>query len=211
MKQRNNTLHLPMNKITIKDLLNTQYPTKNSNERKKINQELFRICSFLPNYTTGFPEKVTNLLDYLYNKLREFNEVHPEPNLNEVKTTYQICKLMQEIIKRFPKEITTEEDNSILDDDPVFFNTMTKDMMNKNKKVFHPYRGHRFSSDNIIVLEHWYNEHYQKPYLTKSSLETLSKLTGLEKIQIRNWVSNRRRKEKSVQVSSTILDLVQDK
>lgn len=199
-----------MNKILIKDLLNNQ---KEENDITKINNELFQICSYLPNYSTFVPTDIIDSFASILAKLVELKYSSKDAN-TDVKTTYQICTIMEEILKHIPTEqqrLEKEDEEPVRKDSTVKFNIMTKYMMNKNKTSLQSYRGHRFSNNNTMVLEQWYSEHYQKPYLTKNSLETLSKTTNLSKIQIRNWVSNRRRKEKTVQVSPVILKLVQDK
>lgn len=197
-----------MNKILIKDLLNNQTIAKEKNELSQINEELFKVCSFLPNYGGSIPESLLLEFEGMIAKLQGVRGPRNEVR-KEARTTYQICKIMEEIIKHFPNEEEEEEDST--KESFMVFNIMTKKMMNKKERCSQSYRGHRFSSTNIKVLEYWYSEHYQKPYLTKSALEKLAKATGLNKIQIRNWISNRRRKEKSVQVSPAILKLVRDK
>ena len=37
------------------------------------------------------------------------------------------------------------------------------------------YRGHRFSKENLRILEEWYVTHPDKPYLDKESTEMLMK------------------------------------
>lgn len=199
-----------MNKILIKDLLNNQ---KEGNDITKINNELFQLCSYLPNYSTFVPSDMIESFASILAKLMEL-KYNSKDAIIDVKTTYQICTIMEEILKHIPKEeplLEKQDEEPVRKDNTVRFNIVTKYMMNQKKTSLQSYRGHRFSNNNTMVLEQWYSEHYQKPYLTKSSLETLSKTTNLSKIQIRNWVSNRRRKEKTVQVAPVILKLVQDK
>lgn len=201
-----------MNKILIKDLLNNQNMKKDKNRITKINDILFEICSCLPNYGSNIPEDLLSSFDDIIVNLcgikNDCKDINKIEGIKDLRITFQICCIMEQIIQHFPKEDLKGQLTK--DTDTVIFNVMTQDMMNKKKTSLNSYRGHRFSSDNVTILEQWYDAHYQKPYLTKSSLEKLSKSTGLNKVQIRNWVSNRRRKEKSVQVSSVILDLVQE-
>lgn len=202
-----------MNKVLIKDILNDPSIKKEKNSITKINDRLFKICSNLPNYGSNIPENLITSFDDIIGTLCKIKDncenIAEVERIKDLRTTYQICRIMEQIIEYFPKEDLkkqlTKEENAVI------FNIMTQDMMNKKEVSLNSYRGHRFSLNNVTILEQWYNDHYQKPYLTKSSLEKLSKSTGLNKVQIRNWVSNRRRKEKSVQVSSVILDLVQEK
>lgn len=202
-----------MNKILIKDLLNDH---KEKNEITKINDELFQLCAVLPHYASSLPKELVESFASVLAKLLNLKSgsSNEEDSTTGITTAYQISTIMEEILKHFPNKVNDpkkEEKEASINGKSVIFNIMTTDMMNKNKTSLQSYRGHRFSDDNIIMLEQWYSEHYQKPYLTKSSLEKLSKITGLSKIQIRNWVSNRRRKEKTVHISPAILTLVQNK
>lgn len=60
-----------------------------------------------------------------------------------------------------------------------------------------PHRGHRFPKGKVIKLERWFNENSSKPYLDKQTLEFLIDETKLSSSQVKNWVSNRRRKERT--------------
>nr|AZQ56648.1 MAT homeobox alpha 2 protein [Suhomyces anneliseae]AZQ56654.1 MAT homeobox alpha 2 protein [Suhomyces anneliseae] len=65
-------------------------------------------------------------------------------------------------------------------------------------------RPNKFSKEQIQKLEEWYESSLEHPYLNSSSTEYLHSSTGLTKMQIKNWVSNKRRKEKSNQVSKEL-------
>nr|AZQ56636.1 MAT homeobox alpha 2 protein [Suhomyces atakaporum] len=64
---------------------------------------------------------------------------------------------------------------------------------------------HKFSSNQIKVLEDWYESNSLHPYLDYFSCKDLHSRTGLTIMQVRNWVSNRRRKEKSHNISKELL------
>nr|AZQ56690.1 MAT homeobox alpha 2 protein [Suhomyces chickasaworum]AZQ56696.1 MAT homeobox alpha 2 protein [Suhomyces chickasaworum] len=59
----------------------------------------------------------------------------------------------------------------------------------------------KFRNDQIEVLDEWYSYNHDHPYLKPSSIEDLHKRTGLSETQVRNWVSHKRRKEKSKIIS----------
>lgn len=202
-----------MNKILIKDILNNQNIKKEEKNITNIKDELFKICSFLPNYLSNISDDLLTTFDNIIGSLCEFKNSGEDKSKknekNDLKTAYQICCIMEQIIYHIPKEDLKK--HLKIEENPLIFNIMTQDMMNKKKTSVNSYRGHRFSLDNVAILEKWYKDHYQKPYLTKNSLEKLAKATGLNKVQIRNWVSNKRRKEKSVQVSPIIQNLLQNK
>lgn len=46
-----------------------------------------------------------------------------------------------------------------------------------------------------------YNENIDNPYLTKDDIHFLKSETNLEDSQIKNWVSNKRRKRKETKIS----------
>nr|BBD18018.1 putative transcription factor [Ogataea minuta] len=53
-----------------------------------------------------------------------------------------------------------------------------------------------------------YNENEDNPYLTRTDLDEIVKQTGLSSSQVKNWVSNKRRKEKTVFVSEELCQLL---
>ncbi|CCE91589.1 homeodomain mating type protein alpha2 TDEL_0C07000 [Torulaspora delbrueckii] len=70
------------------------------------------------------------------------------------------------------------------------------------------HRGHRLPSEKVEKLELWFNQNISKPYLNQRALRTLVHETSLSPIQIKNWLSNRRRKKKSAGIADTISDLL---
>lgn len=91
---------------------------------------------------------------------------------------------------------------------PVFFDLNTPQTVQHKMSGKHPCRGRRLEKPQINMLEKWFTNNIEKPYLNKKSLQLLTKETGLSNIQIKNWVSNRRRKEKVVTISPPLLDLL---
>ncbi|KAG0669471.1 homeodomain mating type protein alpha2 [Kluyveromyces marxianus] len=65
----------------------------------------------------------------------------------------------------------------------------------------------RFPKKSIKLLENWYECNRNSPYLTSNHLDYLECNTGLNKTQIKNWVANRRRKDKNSRVSLDIKNI----
>nr|AZQ56702.1 MAT homeobox alpha 2 protein [Suhomyces guaymorum] len=65
-------------------------------------------------------------------------------------------------------------------------------------------KGNRFSDEQTHILEEWHNFNIEHPYLNASSLEDLHKRTGLTRVQVRDWVSYKRRKQKSKFISEEL-------
>lgn len=70
-------------------------------------------------------------------------------------------------------------------------------------------KSRRLPKQSIETLEKWYRDNEDHPYLNDSTLAHLRETTRLRNSQIRNWVANKRRKEKEVGVSQEILKLIE--
>nr|AZQ56671.1 MAT homeobox alpha 2 protein [Suhomyces bribrorum] len=62
----------------------------------------------------------------------------------------------------------------------------------------------KFSEEQTKKLEEWYESSLEHPYLNTLSTDYLHRSTGLTKTQIKNWVSNRRRKVKTKKISKEL-------
>lgn len=105
------------------------------------------------------------------------------------------------------------EFRSHFDENPkkrLVFNVITQRMMRESSNGCIPHRRRRLERGKVGVLQTWYNKHFEKPYLNEETLNSLVDLTGLTKVQIRNWISNKRRKEKNVLVSDELSALLND-
>lgn len=69
-------------------------------------------------------------------------------------------------------------------------------------------RGRRFTEAQLRALESWYQANLENPYLLSKALSYLEELTGLRADQIRNWVSNRRRRARTAHTSNELRDLL---
>nr|AZQ56681.1 MAT homeobox alpha 2 protein [Suhomyces emberorum] len=68
-------------------------------------------------------------------------------------------------------------------------------------KRFVKLKSSKIRDDQIDVLEEWYSYNHFHPYLKESSKEDLHIRTGLSQEQIKFWVSDKRRREKSKVIS----------
>lgn len=73
------------------------------------------------------------------------------------------------------------------------------------------HRGHRLPSEKVDVLELWFRKNITKPYVTKNDLKMLVSQTSLSPIQVKNWLSNRRRKEKTTGIALSVTELLRTK
>lgn len=125
-----------------------------------------------------------------------------------VKVSYQLTSIVANFLTHDSLTSQQLEDS---DSETDVFNIVTQDMMTTKELKQNSCRGHRFSKKNVKILEAWYAKHKHQPYLDKRCSVQLQSQTQLSKTQIKNWVSNKRRKEKMVQVSSEIIDLIKEK
>lgn len=209
-----------MSKILIKDLLNQKISPGESKEIKVVLQS---IRKFLLNLTSVSPitfyQDTVNvqikLRDIVIELTRLRGNLH-ERNLKvDVVGIYELAIILIETINKFPyMDIMLKSKKLKKNKEQLFivnkFDIVSKEMLRNNISATTPFRGHRFSKDSVVVLENWYTEHYHKPYFSKKQLNKLQKCTGLTAVQLRNWLSNRRRKEKAEQVSSIVLNYMNE-
>ncbi|CAK9439754.1 uncharacterized protein LODBEIA_P38540 [Lodderomyces beijingensis] len=69
-------------------------------------------------------------------------------------------------------------------------------------------RRSRLPKDKLGILESWFVDHRKHPYLNPICTERLMRATSLTRLQLQNWVSNRRRKEKQMKVAPEIMALL---
>nr|AZQ56620.1 MAT homeobox alpha 2 protein [Suhomyces bolitotheri] len=78
---------------------------------------------------------------------------------------------------------------------------------------------HKFTSEQRLILEEWYQDNLEWPYLNSMSTQDLHKRTGLSLVQVKNWsqmmiltsnsrVSNKRRKDKTQKISEELQDIL---
>ncbi|ODV81637.1 uncharacterized protein CANTADRAFT_45507 [Suhomyces tanzawaensis NRRL Y-17324] len=68
----------------------------------------------------------------------------------------------------------------------------------------HLVSNHKFSQNQVEILEQWYQSNSEHPFLNNQSTLELQTRTGLTVTQVKNWVSNKRRKEKTQSVSKEL-------
>ncbi|CCE63450.1 hypothetical protein TPHA_0E04070 [Tetrapisispora phaffii CBS 4417] len=225
-----------MNKIPINKLLNPSQHYNLTEKLQQINITLSNLCTKLPDTITDLTEadhrELQDILLYLTTVVKQ-QELKKE-EIMLVKTTYQLCTTLTLMVKSCKQEndkenkeneiikyesgtsdnsetnsscnsSDNEDKNSIL-----VFNVITQDMMNNNKKNNKSYRGHRLPKKNVQYLEDWYMDHRKNPYLNEINIKLLMSKTSLSRIQVKNWISNRRRKEKSITISPEVSALLRD-
>ena len=70
--------------------------------------------------------------------------------------------------------------------------------ISEEKFFSHKYRKNTLYSPQVVeVLERWYQQNLNDPYLNKQDLEMLNNCCGLDEKQIRKWLSNRRHRDKN--------------
>lgn len=189
------------------------------------------MCSKLPSNSAGLTQsdqtELQNILLFLTTVVK--NEKLEQDEIMLVRTTYQLSMSLSLLVKEMKIILNSRESSidkysseddigsspsssstDVSDRSEIVFNVVTQDMMNKNKKNNKSYRGHRLPKQNVRFLERWYVQNFDNPYLDEKSIEYLIIKTGLSKIQVKNWVSNRRRKEKSITISPEISQLLKE-
>ncbi|GME98807.1 unnamed protein product [Ambrosiozyma monospora] len=66
----------------------------------------------------------------------------------------------------------------------------------------------RLSREVLLVLNEWFTQNEENPYLSPEDIKVLTGKTGLTSSQVKNWASNRRRKEKSHRISKEVHDIL---
>lgn len=222
-------------KIPINLLLNPQQhddkKEKKSSPKAVQNseeQELLSINEKLMNCFSNFPMELGNLNSKLRCELKKvlssLKVVTTNGKLEEngellLRTTFQLSKTLSVVLSEFKK---VEESNIQFhksrdwDSERKETNLRCKvpnfEIVPLNTKPDYStgkrHRGHRLPSEKVEKLELWFNQNISKPYLNQRALRTLVHETSLSPIQIKNWLSNRRRKEKSAGIADTISDLL---
>ncbi|ODV74572.1 homeobox domain-containing protein CYBJADRAFT_201347 [Cyberlindnera jadinii NRRL Y-1542] len=113
------------------------------------------------------------------------------------------AKFLNDETNRFLRHLSSTSDS-----DSMLFKIVTQDMMNKNGSFIGKRK--RLERSKVAVLEQWYSKNCDRPYLSDSMLLSLMGETGLSKIQIKNWLSNKRRKERGGLVSNELCDLLDE-
>ncbi|EDO18935.1 HML mating-type cassette alpha2 protein [Vanderwaltozyma polyspora DSM 70294] len=217
-----------MNKIPINILLNPSHQENLKDKLQQINDKLTSLCSKIPGNTSGLEQEdhleLQRILLFLTTVVK--NEKLDNDEIMLVRTTYQLSTTLSIMVKSLrmanenyesqtskensEEELTSPSSSDSNDRNEFVFNIVTQDMMNKKKMNIKSYRGHRLPKQNVKLLERWYIQNVENPYLDDKSISELMKITSLSKVQIKNWVSNRRRKEKSITISPEVSRLLQE-
>lgn len=162
-----------MNKIAIHDLLNPPNTTKTHEQLESINTQLNTICSVFPTTENldfkTYQEQLRNIAVTL-SSLTNQNELSSE-NKNVLRVTYQISSVLLKLLgenahnKDQPKTPTSGSESER--NPKLVFNILTKKRMSPTSNE--PRRGHRLAKEKVDLLEHWYIQHMDNPYLNKAS------------------------------------------
>ncbi|CCD22171.1 homeodomain mating type protein alpha2 NDAI_0A00110 [Naumovozyma dairenensis CBS 421] len=205
-----------MNKIAISDLLNPPTAGPVTSNLDSINNQLVTICSKFPtakeNVDGSYQIQLHNIVSFLSTLTQSTNLTSKD--CSNIQLTYELSSMLGKVLKDMVLLNGTEEvekkkvkeEEELETNSKYVFNVITQDMMipEKNK----PHRGHRLPKEKVNRLEHWYLAHIQKPYLDSKNLKVLMEETKLSKVQIKNWISNRRRKEKLLSISPDIVEII---
>ncbi|ESW98388.1 Mating-type protein ALPHA2 [Ogataea parapolymorpha DL-1] len=123
--------------------------------------------------------------------------------LEQLLLDYISCKPHDKFCKSSMESFTTERTIEYTRDCPPYAAVTTSQPGYKTEK-----RSKRFPKTAQMELENWYTENEDNPYLSKRDLQQLVHKTGLCAPQVRNWVSNRRRKERTLTISKELSDLL---
>ncbi|AMD19464.1 HCL581Cp [Eremothecium sinecaudum] len=223
-----------MNKIPIVSLLNPS-PNESLNTRKNISASS-NFTLRRSNYECDNLHKLRNELLNLHTKIRCTNIDNQEINrtLNKVlhglktlstETKYstpdrvviqnisQLTAIIVKLVKKrenfihYEKGIIDLKETSN-DKCGIIFNVVTKDMMENGGKGVNSYKGHRLPKQYVLILENWYRKHVENPYLNDNDIRYLMRETGFSRSQVKNWVANKRRKDKHSTISPELSDLL---
>nr|Q707Y8.1 RecName: Full=Mating-type protein ALPHA2; AltName: Full=MATalpha2 transcription factor [Ogataea angusta]CAE84417.1 MATalpha2 transcription factor [Ogataea angusta] len=123
--------------------------------------------------------------------------------LEQLLLDYISCKPHDKLCKSSMEGFTTERSLKYTRDCPQYAAVTTSQPRYRIEK-----RSKRFPKTAQMELENWYTENEDNPYLSKRDLQQLVHKTGLCAPQVRNWVSNRRRKERTLTISKELSDLL---
>ncbi|ODQ80460.1 hypothetical protein BABINDRAFT_195845 [Babjeviella inositovora NRRL Y-12698] len=91
---------------------------------------------------------------------------------------------------------------------PQISHALRKKNMSKDRVEKPSLEGHRLPRQLVLTLQKWYEENVVNPYLYEDTMQALVRETGLTTKQVRNWVSNKRRKEKDFKISSKLTNIL---
>nr|CDM87332.1 hypothetical protein [Zygosaccharomyces sapae]CDM87341.1 hypothetical protein [Zygosaccharomyces sapae]CDM87350.1 hypothetical protein [Zygosaccharomyces sapae] len=215
-----------MNKIPIERLLNPVHQEFPHEKLKNINNKLLALCSKLPSENEQFEkdkaelEKILPSLNILIRECGSSKEdqkmVHRIHQLSSVfslllNEVSELKSKRSQFLRSKPKyHLPYAAALGNTGKEGMVFNIVTQDTLNSARRPNKTYRGHRLPKHITRLLESWFNRNIEHPYLQTSSMKELMVETKLSGPQIKNWVSNRRRKEKSLTISFEVSELVKE-
>lgn len=215
-----------MCKIPINLLLNPVSQEVPQEKLRNIKKRLVTLCSELPSDSARFEKnrkELEKILSHLDSLTRGCTFTSEDKKL--ISTTYQLSSILS-VILREATDLSSERELILHSKsrynistaaalekkrkEDFVFNVVTQDMLTNRRSSNKNYRGHRLPKQKTHALECWFNKNIDHPYLKNSSLKELITETKLSGPQIKNWVSNRRRKEKSLTISFEVSDVLKE-
>lgn len=215
-----------MCRIPINLLLNPVNQEIPQENLRNIKKRLLTLCSELPSNTDHLEKskaELKKILSHLDSLTKGYISTNEDKKL--INTTYQLSSILSVILRevtdlnserslilhsksRYNVSTATALEKKSKED--FVFNVVTQDMLTNKRSSNRNYRGHRLPKHKTHALECWFNKNINHPYLKNSSLKELITETKLSGPQIKNWVSNRRRKEKSLTISFEVSDVLKE-
>lgn len=213
-----------MNKISIVSLLNPQ-PSDSDNTGKikffnqdeesllKMRNDLLKLQKKL-SYADIKNDDADNILNKVLHGLKSLrtNKKYSKSDCGIIQNISQLSAIIVKLVNgkknlvHFCKEIS--EDKNPDDGSGIIFNVVTQDMMESGRNDINSLKGHRLPKQHVQILKNWYKKHSENPYLNDNHIRNLMKETGFTRSQIKNWVANKRRKNKNTTISPEISDLL---
>ncbi|KAH3899767.1 homeobox domain-containing protein SCDLUD_004055 [Saccharomycodes ludwigii] len=215
-----------MKKIAIKDLLNPPSQSQEVTPLEKIKNELLQLYKHLLDTTT---KNTTDNYLQTHHILKKISEIQMGINFNkqnsrEIGEIQQLCHLILSFINddispeklaELSKKCSAKNNKNQLKQKKrnknSSFRIVKQNIKNEELVELKSYQGQRLSKKNIGILEQWYEDNIDYPYLSSQDIKFLMTETDLSSTQIKNWASNRRRKKRQTIISSEISNVLFDK
>lgn len=133
-------------------------------------------------------------------------------NIKNLIISLEVLVKERNFIRQFEERILNEQNNnlqgSLLEHKKEFtFKMLTKKDMHGNSRL--RAKGQRLPKVYTTILEKWYQENIRNPYLDDRSLQILMHQCSLERNQVKNWIANRRRKDRNSKISPVISSILE--
>ncbi|AEY98439.1 FAFR750C-Xp [Eremothecium gossypii FDAG1] len=185
----------------------------------KMRNELLKLHTTICCTNTGNKE-VNDILNQVLQGLKTLSsdQVFSKPDRVVIQNISQLTTIIVRLVNKkedlinLQKELAGSKelsDATSKDKCGIIFNVVTQDMMENGRKGgCSSYKGHRLPKQHVQVLEAWYKNNIENPYLNDTDIRYLMRETGFSRSQVKNWVANKRRKDKHSTISPELSDLL---